>query len=242
MLIFGHMGRDCLGFREPTFLEFGSSLAEVLGSKETPEMTDFELEEKLRSLVQKERRITQEILELIREAERRSLHLIRGYPSLYEWLVSAYGFSRAAAYRRVQAAKLISEVPAVREKMLAGELNLTTVAQLQSAVRKEEKRIGEKFGADLKQELVSRIEKKSPEETAKILTKHFPEVVVKKESLRVVAMEHSRLVVTLEEKDAEALKRVHALLSNACPTFSAVVAWLVRDYLKRKDPMRKMTH
>lgn len=205
-------------------------------------MTDFELEEKLGDLVRRERKITQEIIDLIREADRRSLHLIRGYPSLYEWLVGAYGFSRASAYRRVQAAKLISEVPIVKEKMLSGELNLTSVAQLQSVVRKEELRIGEKFDAGLKQELVAKIEKKSPEETAKVLQKFFPEVVVKKESLRVVAEDHSRLVVTLEEKDAESLKRVYALLSNACPTYSAVVAWLVRDYLKRRDPLRKMTH
>jgi hypothetical protein len=49
-------------------------------------MTNAELVSKLDLLVRAERRITDEILELIREADRRRLYLELGYPNIYDWL------------------------------------------------------------------------------------------------------------------------------------------------------------
>ena len=111
-------------------------------------MTNSEIEMKLARLVREERRISSEILQLIREASARKIYLERGFSNLYEWLVRGYGYSHAAAHRRIQAAKLVSALPSVDQKLQMGDLSLTTASQLQTILNKEERRIGEKISID----------------------------------------------------------------------------------------------
>src|SRR5688572_12155594 len=100
-------------------------------------MTDKELETRLGELVKSERRISIEILELIREAEKRKIYLERAYPTLFEWLVGAYGYSQPAAYRRIQASRLLGAVPEAKEKLATGELNVSVLARVQSRIQVE---------------------------------------------------------------------------------------------------------
>lgn len=202
-------------------------------------MTDFELEERFAYLVKSERRITREILELICLIEERKFYLEQAYPSLFEWMVRKYGYSQAAAYRRIQAAKLLKAVPAAKVPLSEGLLNLSTLTLVQSALNKEERRTGEKISIPIKEEIVGQILGKSTEETEKLLHRQFSVKAVAVESLRSVSAEHSKLMVVIEDSAAEDLRRVKALLSHSCQTWSEVVVWLAKDYLKRKDPMRK---
>ncbi len=204
-------------------------------------MTNLELEAKITILVRQERASTQEILALIREGEKRRLYLERGFSNAYEWLVRGFGYSHAAAYRRLQSARLLESVPAAKEKLESGEVNLTTLAQLQTAIKQEEKRGGEQITKETKQALVAKIEGKSASETDQILRVEFPEAKPKKEKLRALDKESSQLTLVLENEALNAIKRVKELLSHSHPnaSFSELIKHLALDYVKKMDPLLK---
>ena len=99
----------------------------------------FDLVEKIKVLAKDERRLTTEILGLLRQVEKRRIHLEMGYSSLFEFTVKELGYDEASASRRVQAVRLIRELPEVEEKMNSGHLSLTVVAQAQRFFLSEEK-------------------------------------------------------------------------------------------------------
>ncbi|MGZ3684264.1 MAG: HNH endonuclease [Bdellovibrionota bacterium] len=201
-------------------------------------MTNAELVTKLDLLVRSERRITDEILQLIREADRRQLHLELGYPNLYDWLEKGFGYSRGAAARRIQAARLLEAVPEARAKLEEGALNLSTLAQVQSAVRKAERECGKSL--PLREELVRKVEGKSTDDVRKILAAEFPEQKPR-ETLRVFSEEEARLTIVLGEDGVENLKRAKELLSHALPdaSYADIVAYALKMLVDKKAPEKK---
>lgn len=100
-------------------------------------MNNREIGTRLGELIKNERRITNEILQLLNQAEAQSTYLELGYASLFDWLTKGFGYSNAAAYRRIQAARLLRSVPEVREKLETGVVNLTTLCQASAAIKAE---------------------------------------------------------------------------------------------------------
>src|SRR4051812_4558889 len=107
-------------------------------------MTNLEIDSKMSGLVKTERKITREILELILLAEHQRLPLERGFKDTYDWLIRGHGYSGSAANRRIQAARLLRELPEVAEKVQNGQVNLTTLWQTQKAIRAQQKATGRK--------------------------------------------------------------------------------------------------
>lgn len=187
-------------------------------------MTNLEIETRMRKLVGEERKITREILELINLAESRRLHLERGFSSLFDWLTKSFGYSEAAAQRRIQAARLVKAVPEAASKIETGALTLTNLSKAQSVFRLE------KAPAAQKVELVRELEGKSGKEAEKILVKAFPNASFRKNDV-------------LPEETLANLQRVKELLSHALPGASDadVIGYLAKEFLKRKDPLQKTT-
>jgi len=207
----------------------------------TTPMTNQFLEQRLQHLVKTERRITQEILHLILEADDRKLYLDQAYGSLYDWLIQKFGYSQSAAHRRIQAARLLRAVPEVSEKIASGEVNLTTLTHLQSTLRKEERRIGKKVSSEAKLELVQKIEGKSLQEAEKILFAVFPEIPKTEDRLKITSSTQAQLSVSLDEKTQADLARAKELLSHVCPfgSWAEIIAYLADDFVKRRDPLQK---
>jgi hypothetical protein len=70
---------------------------------------------KLRSLVEKERATTLEILDSLQLIEQQRIHLALGYSSLFVFCTTELGYSESAASRRIRAARLINRFPEIRE-------------------------------------------------------------------------------------------------------------------------------
>ena len=81
------------------------------------DLSDFQLNEKVKDLAQEERNLTQHIIEHIAEVDRRKLFLRRGYDSLFSYLVSEIKYSQGAAQRRIDASRLLQKVSADGEKI-----------------------------------------------------------------------------------------------------------------------------
>jgi hypothetical protein len=199
-------------------------------------MTIIEIEARMRVLTKNERQTTAEIVTLIREVDRRRLYLERGFPSLFEWLIRNFGYSHSAAYRRIQAARLQKDIPALAGKIADGSLNLTTLAQVQTAIQNHEK-TGDKVPTVAKEALVARIEMKSSEETQKILAETFPNSIAPKETLRHIGGNDSSLTIVLRAKDRAALERVKELMAHSHPgaSWTDIVSYALQFVVKSKD-------
>ena len=205
-------------------------------------MTNVELETALKSASTDERVLTKKIVELIAEALRRKLWAGRGYQSAHRWLVGEFGYSDSSAGRRLDAARLLADVPDVAEKLATGELTLASVSQLQSAIHQEERRTGEKVTAEAKKEVVKKIENQSSAEASRTVSAEFPEVSkAPRESLKPSGADGWTLTVGLNSSQKAALDRARELLSHSHPgaTWAEIIAHLADEHAKRTDPVAR---
>lgn len=100
------------------------------------DLSDGELITRLRSAVQRERRVTLGVLLLLIEMERRKLHFDR-YSSLFAYCTDRLGYSRSAAGRRIAAARCLRDYPQVLPMLLDGRLNLSTLCILARVLNSE---------------------------------------------------------------------------------------------------------
>lgn len=196
-------------------------------------MTNQEIETNLRTLIQRERRITNQILVLINLAEDRKLHLERGYSSLFDWLVNGFGYSESAAYRRIEAARLVRVVPEVIDKMEEGSVNLTTVAKARSAIRAKEKLTGKKLSRDEQTEVVQVIENKSSNGAEAALFGLFPELIeTHKEKTKMIDAELTSFTIHLGPEGVENLNWIRNHFSHALPdaSYGQIIARVLKEF------------
>jgi hypothetical protein len=89
---------------------------------------------RLAALLKGEREAMTNFLLHLAEVDRRRLHLELGYPSLFDYLVRAHGFSKGAAFRRMTGARLLRRYPQAAAMLRDGRLSLTTLAALRDVL------------------------------------------------------------------------------------------------------------
>lgn len=143
-----------------------------------------ELLETFSSLVLKERTTTSEVVSYIAELYKRRLYLELGYPSLFVMLTEKYFYSKSAAYRRIQSAKVALLFPIVLEYLNQGRTNLINLSLVESNITKEN---GEKIISDILDKSKEEVEyyldntfSNSKEERTQDKIRRLP--VIKKES------------------------------------------------------------
>jgi len=95
-------------------------------------LRDDELLTVTKDLVQMERTTLTKILHHLREIERRKLYSDLGCASLFEYAVKHLQYSEGQAGRRIQAMRLIKEIPEIEQKIASGALSLSNISQAQS--------------------------------------------------------------------------------------------------------------
>lgn len=78
------------------------------------------------------------MIELIKEVNNRRLYLKLGFGSLFDFVTKDLGYEPGSAMRRIQAARIVSEIPEVKGKIEDGRLSLSVISQVQSFIKKEE--------------------------------------------------------------------------------------------------------
>lgn len=102
-------------------------------------LSDKDIEIRLKRLVQMEREVLHEVLVHIHEVYSRKIYLKRARSSLFDYLTRDMGYSAAAAQRRIDAARLCTELPEVLSGVKEGSLNLSQISLLAKACREREK-------------------------------------------------------------------------------------------------------
>ena len=107
-------------------------------------LNDQELLKVTADLVQRERHVLTLVLHHLREVEIRRLFSDLGCPSLFEYCVRELKYSEGQAGRRIQAMRLLKELPEIEPMIRSGSLSLTNLSQAQSYFRDVQKQATQK--------------------------------------------------------------------------------------------------
>ncbi len=94
------------------------------------ELSDLELLERVPVLAQREREATAELVAHLAVLDERRLYLGEGCSSLFTYCTRVLHLSENAAYRRVEAARVIRRYPVILDMLAEGSTSLTTIRLL----------------------------------------------------------------------------------------------------------------
>ena len=102
-------------------------------------LPDYLLLAQTRQLARHEQALQILVLDHLREIEARQLHLTRGYGSLFDYVVRELGYTAAAAWRRIKAMRLSTQIGVAGELLRDGSLKLSNAAQLQNLFERSDR-------------------------------------------------------------------------------------------------------
>lgn len=215
----------------------GSKMANTL-----QRLSNDQLRGQLKVLVKQERKILSAVIEHVAEVERRKLYLTWRYESLFSYLVEELGYSEKCAYSRMRAAQLVLQVPDIKDKVEAGELNLTQLNQASRDFRNEEKTTGEKVSNERKAEVLDKIKGKNTRQSQIILDANL-KLSPREQPVELRHRKDESVDVAMNiPKDLyEDLGRVKELYSHISPSADLVevIRLMVKDVRKLRDPLLK---
>ena len=178
---------------------------------------DQQLLTETKNLVQTERQVLTKVLHHLREIDRRRLYCDLGCGSLFEYCLKELKYSEGQACRRIQAMRLIKEIPQIEESIASGEISLSNVSQAQSLFRaqaKEQPR--DPMPKARKIEILNALKNKSAREGQKELHRQHPMAVEAAafERERPVAPEATEVRFLMSDQLKSKLDAVRALLGT----------------------------
>ncbi|MEK2644988.1 HNH endonuclease [Bdellovibrio sp. BCCA] len=183
-------------------------------------LSDENLEQNLKSLVQKEREILSDILLHIAEVDRRKLYLSKAYPSLFDYLTKHLGYSAGSAQRRIDAARLSRDIPEVAESLEAGSLNLSQISLLQKAIRQTQKEAHMAVPVGTKKEILNDLIGKSYQESEVLVAKALNIEIKQTPKIQHQADESVRFEVSLSKDQWQKMEEMRSLLAHSLPNGS----------------------
>lgn len=199
-----------------------------------------EILSRLERLTKSERKITHLILWHILEVDTRRLYLKLNYDSLYKYLTQHLNYSESAAYDRIQAMRILKQVPEVATKIEDGSLHLTQLVRIEQSL-KQEKRLGNNHSKEQITNLIEKLENKTNFETEKILACELNQAPKASQKVTPQSDNSIRLELTLSEEQYELLKKAQSYVSHIIPqnNLAEVIAYLTKILIEKKEGKRK---
>lgn len=177
-------------------------------------LNQTELDQRIKSLAQKERDLLYEVLLTIKEIDCRRTYLELGFGSLFDYLVQGVGYSEGSAQRRIDAARLLKEIPDIAVKIQSGEIKLNQISMLQKASREVFKTQSKKVSAQEKIEILASLCHKNHTQSQQQVTEFFDLPVIEATKQTVQADASVRFELTLSKEAFAKIKRAQELLSH----------------------------
>lgn len=203
-------------------------------------LSNQELETQLHSYVKQERKLLHIILMHIREVDARKLYLKKARSSLFEYLTKDLEYSSSAAQRRIEAMRLLKEIPALTEQIQSGAVNLSQLGILSQAIKQKEKESTIKVSCAEKQSLLCKIASQSTFQTQVIISQAL-DLELKPLERKIMQKDESvHLQITLSKSQNEKLMQcknlaVHKLVQEKKGLdLCDVIELLADQYLKSK--------
>jgi len=164
-------------------------------------------------LVKKEKEILSEILSHLQEVQRRRLFCELGHGSLFEYCVKQLGYSEDQSYRRINALKLMREIPEIQTQIEKGELNLSSLTVAQSL-----------FKADAtvdKKEVLAALKNKTKREAEKVVRSFSPKMPERRMFTFALTQEQESKWNAVKAKLAHCNLKDEEILERLCDLFLA---------------------
>lgn len=193
------------------------------------------LDQKIRFITAREREALSELIVELKNLDSFKGYIELGYSSLFDYLTKRLSYSAGAAQRRIDAARLLKDVPELTGKLESGTLDLHHVTTVSKAVRQVQKI--RKITTKEKCELIEKIEAKTEAQTQQAVAQHFnlPSI---HETKKKTQRDHSvRIELTLSPELARQIEQAQGLVSHAVPT-KDLVSFL--DYVSKAIIKQKM--
>jgi hypothetical protein len=159
-------------------------------------------------------------------------------------LIKHFRQSETAANQRLKSLELMLDVPAVEERLLSGDLNMSTVAMAQRQIQREKKLTGQEISKEKKREIVESITNKTMAKAEIELFKLLPETASHPETYeRRVSEQATRLNLTVPNDVMEMLIRLKEIWAHVDPTMDHVEV-MRRSFkmtLQKVDPAQRKT-
>ncbi|MES2768242.1 MAG: HNH endonuclease signature motif containing protein [Bdellovibrionota bacterium] len=202
-------------------------------------LSDADLEISLKQSVADETHHKIIVLHKLAELERRRLYS-KDHPSLFEYCVRVLKYSASSAQRRIDTMRALKLIPEIEQKIISGELNLTSISQAQSFFRNEAKS-GKSYNLVEKKEVLEKLENKSTRECIKELITISPQSVPQ-ERRRELTIDKTELKVVLNKDLISKLDKIKALMSHKNPnmTDQELIEAMAEIVIKKIDPIEKI--
>jgi 5-methylcytosine-specific restriction endonuclease McrA len=150
----------------------------------------------------------------VQEVSRRKLYLARGYGSLKNYLIEVLKYSGPSAQRRIEAAKLVTAVPSLSEKLEAGQINLSQIGEMHRAIGLAEKTHHEKITESAKADIIEKVAGQNVIATQQICAEFFDVPVVESQRVKTQKDFSKRLELTLSKEQFAKFEQVRDLLAH----------------------------
>jgi hypothetical protein len=101
------------------------------------QLSNDQLLARVRHLAECERKVTASLIAHLTELDQRRLYLAEGYSSMFAYCTHVLHLSEGAAYRRIEAARMVRKFPIILEMLEQGSVNLTTLNLLAAHLTRE---------------------------------------------------------------------------------------------------------
>lgn len=172
-------------------------------------LTDKALLADTKHLVVREREYLTKVLHHLKEIDKRRLYSDLGYSSLYDFCIRYLGYSEGNAHRRMQACRLLEDIPELGEKIESGVLTLSNIAQANSFFKQNSIE-----DASNKKIVLKQMENLSRSDGERMLFALSGENKGDKEIIRRSSCDTTRISVVLNDKTIEKCKNLMGLLGK----------------------------
>lgn len=207
-------------------------------------LSDDELRETLHSSAKSENEYKILVLHLMAEFDRRRLYAKENKSSLFEYCTTVLKFSAGSTQRRIDTMRAMKLIPEIEQKLVTGELNLSSVSQAQKLFRHEAK-VGKSYNIDERKVVLQMLENKSSRECERQIAAISPSSVVK-EKRRILSCDDNgetktEMKVVVDGQLVKKLDKIKALLSHKNPrmTDRELLEEMADVVLAKLDPQQK---
>ncbi|WP_413293481.1 HNH endonuclease [Bdellovibrio sp. HCB185ZH] len=190
----------------------------------------------MKTLAQRERDLLHEVLLTIKEIDSRRTFLELGFGSLFDYLVKGVGYSEGSAQRRIDAARMMREIPEIAEKIQRGELKLNQISLIQKASREVFKNQSITVTTKEKLQVINDLCGKNHTESQQKVAEFFDLPVLQPTHQKTQADESVRVEFTLSKEAYAKVKHAQSLLSHAVPStdMSRFLEFLAEKVIQQK--------
>lgn len=206
-------------------------------------LSNSELKVAIEKLVQDERTTTASVVEHLAEVDRRKLYIDWGFTSLYEYLTKHLKYSESSAYRRMQAARTVQQMPEIKKDLKDGTLKLSQISLAQTVFRKEEQATGEIFSVQEKRLVLQELKHKTAIQTQQILSQHTSQPVGVRTLTKYCGDESVHVSLRIPDGLMKKLDRVKELYSHIAPhgELIQILELMADDVIRKRDPLKRGT-